>query len=137
MAEALADAARRGVNVAIVVPANSPSDAARAAGRSHYTDLLAVGVQIYERQGVVLHAKTAVVDGVWSTVGSSNLDWRSTILNNEINAVILGHDFGTKMEAMFREDVAASKQITPQAWAQRGLGDRISETWARMLDRLL
>ena len=137
MDEALQDAARRGVDVAIVVPANSDSGAARAAGRSHYADLLEAGVKIYERQGVVLHAKTAVVDGLWSTVGSSNLDWRSTILNNEIDAVVLGHDFGTKMEAMFSEDVARSKQITPQAWAQRGLGERVSEIWARMLDKVL
>lgn len=137
MAEALQAAARRGVDVAIVVPANSESDAARLAGRSHYTDLLEAGVKIYERQNVVLHAKTAVVDGLWSTVGSSNLDWRSTILNNEIDAVILGREFGAKMEAMFDADVKASKQITPQAWAQRGLGERVSETWARMLDRVL
>jgi cardiolipin synthase A/B len=86
---------------------------------------------------VVLHAKTAVVDGLWSTVGSSNLDWRSTILNNEIDAVILGRDFGTEMEAMFRQDVAASKRITPEMWAQRGLGERINEIWARMLDKVL
>ncbi len=137
MAEALQDAARRGVDVAIVAPANSESGAARLAGRSYYADLLEAGVKIYERQGVVLHAKTAVVDGLWSTVGSSNLDWRSTILNNEIDAVILGRDFGAKMEAMFQDDVAASKQITPQAWAQRGFGERVGETWARMLDRVL
>jgi cardiolipin synthase len=135
--EALRDAARRGVDVALVVPAHSTSDAARAAGRAHYTGLLQAGVKIYERQGVVLHAKTAVVDGLWSTVGSSNLDWRSTILNNEIDAVILDRDFGERMEAMFRDDVAASKQITPQAWAQRGLGERLDEFWAGMLDRLL
>lgn len=137
MEEALRDAARRGVDVAIVVPANSDSGAARAAGRSHYADLLEAGVKIYERQGVVLHAKTAVVDGLWSTVGSSNLDWRSTILNNEIDAVVLGQDFGTKMETMFREDVARSKQITPQAWAERGLGERVSEIWVRVLEKVL
>jgi cardiolipin synthase len=128
---------RRGVDVAIVVPAKSESDAARLAGRSHYTDLLEAGVKIYERTGVVLHAKTAVVDGLWSTVGSSNLDWRSTILNNEIDAVILGRDFGSKMEAMFQDDVEASRQITPEAWARRGLGERLGETWARMVSELL
>jgi cardiolipin synthase A/B len=127
MDEALQNAARRGVDVAIVVPAHSDSDAAREAGRSHYTDLLEAGVKIYERQGVVLHAKTAVVDGLWSTVGSSNLDWRSTTLNNEIDAVILGREFGTKMEAMFRRDLAASKRITLEVWARRGLGERINE----------
>ncbi len=137
MDEALRDAARRGVDVAIVVPAKSESDAARLAGRSHYADLLEAGVKIYERTGVVLHAKTAVVDGLWSTVGSSNLDWRSTILNNEIDAVILGRDFGGKMEAMFQDDVEASRQITPEAWARRGLGERVGETWARMVAELL
>jgi cardiolipin synthase len=137
MDEALQDAARRGVDVAIVVPAHSDSEAAREAGRSHYADLLEAGVKIYERQGVVLHAKTAAVDGLWSTVGSSNLDWRSTILNNEIDAVILDRDFGEKMEAMFRRDVAASKQITPEMWAKRGLGERINEVWARMIERVL
>jgi cardiolipin synthase len=125
------------VDVAIVVPAHSDSEAAREAGRSHYADLLEAGVKIYERQGVVLHAKTAVVDGLWSTVGSSNLDWRSTVLNNEIDAVILGRDFGTKMEAMFRQDVAASNQITPEMWARRGLSERINEIWARLIERVL
>lgn len=137
MDEALQDAARRGVDVRIIVPANSDSNAAREAGRAHYTDLLRAGVKIYERQGVVLHAKTAVVDGLWSTVGSSNLDWRSTTLNNEIDAVILGHDFGAKMQAMFNDDLAASREITPQAWAHRGIGERARETWAQMLDGLL
>jgi cardiolipin synthase len=137
MDEALRDAAARGVDVAIIVPAHSDSDAAREAGRSHYTSLLEAGVHIHERQGVVLHAKTAVIDGVWSTVGSSNLDWRSTILNNEIDAVILGRDFGARMEAMFRDDVAASKEITAEPWARRGLGERMGEFWSRMADHLL
>ena len=137
MAEALQDAARRGVDVAIIVPAFSDSASARLAGRSHYSDLLQAGVKIYERHGVVLHAKTAVVDALWSTVGSSNLDWRSTILNNEIDAVILGRDFGMRMEAMFREDIRASRRITPEAWSQRGIGERLGETWARMLEVLL
>ncbi len=137
MGEALRDAARRGVDVAVVVPANSDSNAAREAGRSHYTELLEAGVKIYERQGVVLHAKTAVVDGVWSTVGSSNLDWRSTILNNEIDAVLIGREVGGGMEAMFRDDVAASHPILPEEWARRGAGERLNEALARMLAAML
>ncbi len=137
MDQALQDAARRGVDVAIVAPAESDSGAARLAGRSHYADLLEAGVRIYERTGEVLHAKTAVVDGLWSTVGSSNLDWRSTTLNNEIDAVILDPAFGREMEAMFSDDVRASRQITREAWARRGLGERIGETWARMVAGLL
>ena len=137
MDTALQDAARRGVDVSIIVPAISDSNAAREAGRSHYTDLLEAGVRIYERKGAVLHAKTAVIDGLWSAVGSSNLDWRSTTLNNEIDAVVLGRAFAGQMEAMFTGDIAASGEVTPEAWAKRGLGERVSETWARMVDRLL
>ena len=59
------------------------------AGRSHYSELLEAGVEIYERQNVLLHSKTALIDGVWSCVGSTNLDWRSFVHNNEIDAVVL------------------------------------------------
>ncbi len=76
---ALEAAARRGVDVQVIVPGRSTSDAAVAAGRSKYGDLLEAGVKLHEYQGRVLHAKTAVIDGAWSAVGSSNLDWRSTV----------------------------------------------------------
>jgi cardiolipin synthase len=135
--EALECAAERGVDVKIIVPGASTSDSTITAGRSHYTELLAAGVKIYERQGVVLHAKTAVIDGIWSVVGSSNLDWRSVVYNNEIDAVIIGHGFAGKMEVMFAQDIAASHQVTPQAWAHRGLFERLNEARARMVESLL
>lgn len=134
---ALADAARRGVDVALITAAHSDSNASIAAGRSHFHELLRAGVRIYELQGAVLHAKTGVVDGLWAFVGSSNLDWRSTVLNNEIDAVIIDREFGAKMDAMFADDVAHSRQITPQAWADRGLGERASEWWARIIEEEL
>ena len=137
MDEALQDAARRGVDVAIVTPANSDSHAAVEAGRSHYAALLAAGVRIFERQGVVLHAKTAVVDGLWSVVGSSNLDWRSTILNNEIDAIVIDPTFGQKMEVMFKDDVARSRPITREQWSGRGVVERVNELWARLLEEQL
>ena len=98
---AMEAAARRGVDVQVIMPAQSTSDDAVAAGRSKYGDLLEAGVKLHEYQGRVLHAKTAVIDGAWSAVGSSNLDWRSTIWNNEIDAIILGEEFGGQMEAVF------------------------------------
>jgi len=103
---ALKRAARRGVDVEIVVPAHSDSDMSIAAGRSEYMSLLKAGVHIYERLGVVLHAKTAVIDGTLSIIGSSNLDWRSVIYNTEDDAVIIDRAFGQKMEAMFADDIA-------------------------------
>ena len=137
MDEALQDAARRGIDVAIVTPATSDSHAAVVAGRSHYAALLAAGVQIFERQGVVLHAKTAVVDGLWSVVGSSNLDWRSTILNNEIDAIIIDPEFGQQMETMFKDDVARSQPITRGQWSRRGVVERVNELWARLIEEQL
>ena len=64
-------------------------------------------MKIYELRGAMMHAKTACIDGVWSTIGSTNLDWRSFLHNDEINAVVLGRGFATQMETMFADDVAA------------------------------
>lgn len=134
---ALADAAERGVDVALITAAHSDSDTSIAAGRSHFHELLRAGVRIYELQGAVLHAKTGVVDGLWSFVGSSNLDWRSTVLNNEIDAVVIDKAFGAQMDAMFADDVGRSRQITPEAWADRGVGERAREWWARLVEEEL
>ena len=138
LAHALQAAARRGVDVQVIVPGRSTSDAAVAAGRSKYGDLLEAGVKLHEFQGRVLHAKTAaVIDGAWSAVGSSNLDWRSTVWNNEIDAIILGPGFGGQMEAVFQADVAASKTIDLAAWRRRGLGERMREAKAKLVEKLL
>ena len=137
LARALMDAARRGVDVQIVAPGQSDSDAAVAAGRAGYGRLLEAGVKIHERQGRILHAKTAVVDGAWSAVGSSNLDWRSTIWNNEIDAIVLGTEFGGAMEAMFADDVAASHTVTLEGWRRRSLGERVREIRAKLVETLL
>lgn len=137
LAHALEAAARRGVDVQVIVPGRSTSDAAVTAGRSNYGDLLEAGVKLHEYQGRVLHAKTAVIDGAWSAVGSSNLDWRSTVWNNEIDAIILGPDFGGQMEAVFQADVTASKTIDLAAWRRRGLGERVRELRAKLFERLL
>ena len=135
--EVLQSAARRGVDVVLVLPGFSDSSLVFHAGRSHYTDLLRAGVKIYERRDALLHAKTAVVDGVWSTVGSSNMDWRSFALNYEINAVVLGPEFAAEMETLFQRDVADAVQITPEAWKERGLDDRFMESFSRMFERWL
>jgi cardiolipin synthase len=102
------------------------------AGRSHYSELLDAGVKIYERQQTLLHAKTAVVAGVWSTVGSSNMDWRSFLHNEEVNAVVLGVSFGKDMEAMFQRDIAESVRIEPEAWRKRPFSVRMKEWAARV-----
>ena len=135
--KSLVDAAARGVDVKLILPSHSDSALVFHAGRAHYTELLQGGVKLYERAGALLHAKTAVVDGVWSTVGSTNLDWRSFLDNDEINAVILGREFAQKMQAMFNADLAASKAIDLPTWQQRPLEFRIKEWMAQLWGRLL
>lgn len=134
MIDALCDAAQRRVDVQLVLPSVSDFSPVLHAGRSYYGRLLGCGVKLHELQDAVLHAKTAVIDGVVSTVGSSNLDWRSFVGNNEVNAVILGDDFGDAMERMFQRDLAASQQITAHTWATRPLWQRTKETLARLFE---
>lgn len=135
--KALLDAAGRGVDVRMILPSNSDSALAFHAGRSHYSTLLKGGVRIYERGGSVLHAKTAVVDGVWSCIGSSNLDWRSALDNDEINAVILGREFAQQMGAAYARDIAASDEVELESWKRRSLLLRLKEWTARLWGHLL
>ncbi|KEZ76755.1 cardiolipin synthase [Salinisphaera hydrothermalis] len=130
--KALTAAARRGVHVVLILPAHTDKGFVRVAGRSYYSTLLKAGVKIYERQDAILHAKTIVIDGVWSTVGSTNLDWRSFRHNDEVNAVVLGQAFGHQMEAQFQKDRAKSKRITRWAWERRSLWERFEESFTRL-----
>ncbi len=135
--QALMQAAARGVDVRLILPSYSDSSLVFHAGRAHYASLLAAGVQIYERHGALLHAKTAVIDGVWASVGSSNIDWRSFLDNDEIDAVVLGRDFSAQMLAMFAVDQRASTPIEPQTWDQRGVLPRLKEWLAQLAQRWL
>lgn len=130
--EALMKAAQRGVDVKLILPSHSDSWIVFNAGRSHYEKLLRAGVKIYERRGSVMHAKTATIDGVWSTIGSTNLDWRSFLHNDEVNAVILGSDFANQMEAMFTNDLNQSNQIDLTEWVHRPLTSRFKEWLSRL-----
>jgi cardiolipin synthase A/B len=135
--KALTDASARGVDVRLILPMHSDSALASNAGRARYAELLGAGVKIYERRGAPLHAKTAVVDGVWSWVGSSNLDWRSALDNDEVNAVILGRDFAGQMQSAYARDMAASDAIDLETWQRRSIVLRLKELTARMWGRLL
>ena len=137
LTKALIDAAARGVDVRLILPSQSDSATVFHAGRSHYSELLKGGVKIYERHGTVLHLKTAIVDGVWSCVGSSNLDWRSALDNDEINAVMLGREFARQMQLAYEKDLAASDEIDLASWERRSLLLRIKESSARLWGRLL
>jgi cardiolipin synthase len=129
--EDLIDAARRGVDVRLVVPDASDSNLAIDVQHSRYDDLLEAGVQIYETHDEILHSKTAVVDGVWSVIGSSNFDHRSVIFNDEVDAVVVGGDTATALEKLFNDDLAKANRIDPAIWEKRPLGERLRELFAR------
>ena len=130
--DALKEAAQRGVDVQLILPSTTDFPMVLNAGRSYYSELLRAGVKIHERKGALLHSKTALIDGVWSTIGSTNLDWRSFLHNDELNAVILGPDFGVQMQRMFEADLAASTPISLAQWKERPLGERVKELTAKI-----
>lgn len=133
MRRALEDASRHGVDVALILPGFTDMRLVLDAGRSYYDELLSAGVKIYELRGALLHAKTAVIDGVWSTVGSSNLDRRSFVLNDELNTVVLGESFGRATMLMFDADLRDAVRIDPDRWRRRGLEARLEEDFARLI----
>ena len=127
---ALEAAGRRGVDVRLLMPGKTDVQVLRHAARHHYQRLLDAGIRLYEYQDSVLHAKTAVVDGVWATVGSANLDYRSFIHNDEANAIIIGRRFGAQMESMFEDDLKIADEIRAEQWRERPLTDRVKESLA-------
>jgi cardiolipin synthase len=130
--EDLGKAARRSVDVRIVVPSHTDVQAAVYAGRAAYGDLLEDDARIYEVQNAVLHSKLATVDGAWTAIGSSNLDRRSVVFNNEVDAIIIGSDTASQVEALLQQDMAMSRQMSLQGWEHRPVGERFDELKARL-----
>ena len=130
--DALTDAAKRGVDVKIILPGTSDSSLVQFAGEYFYSELLRSGVKLYKRRDVLLHAKTLVIDGVWSTVGSTNMDFWSFSSNDEVNAVILSREFAITMEEMFARDLAQSDQVRWEEWKKRPLRLKFREWFSHL-----
>ncbi|HEX9461575.1 MAG TPA: phospholipase D-like domain-containing protein [Alphaproteobacteria bacterium] len=124
---ALRDAARRGVDVRLLLPSRSDNSMTVAVSRGHYADLLEAGVKIFELQSAILHSKTATVDGVWSAVGSSNFDGRSVLFNDEVDAIVLGRETAAQLETAFEADRRNSDQIDPVVWKDRSIAEKVRE----------
>ena len=135
--QALAAAARRGVDVRLVLPGFSDFWAPIYAGRSHYDDLLSAGVRIYEWREALMHAKTVVIDAVWASVGSTNLDWRSFVHNYEADLVVYDPSFAAELERRFRQDIRDSVEVKLEQWRARGAAERVKEWLARQFETLL
>ncbi len=130
-------AARRGVDVRLLLPSHSDSGPALAVQHSHYEDLLRAGVKIYERDDGVLHSKSMVIDQVWSIVGSSNFDHRSVLFNDEVDAVVLGKETGAKLAADFMADLQHARAIDMEQWRHRSMLEHMREGLWKLLETLL
>jgi cardiolipin synthase len=97
------------------------------ASRSGFEPLLLGGIEIYEYQAALMHAKTMVVDGIWATVGSTNLDNRSFALNEEINLIVYDTTVAGRLEKVFAEDLKHSKRLTYEAWKSRPWKEKFLE----------
>jgi cardiolipin synthase len=111
MTRALTEAAERGVRVVVLLPGAIDNSIVRQASRSRFRHLLEAGIEIYEYQAGLLHAKTMTVDGIWTTIGSTNRDTRSLTLNDGVNAVVYHNELVGKLEKVFVDDLTYSKKI--------------------------
>jgi len=125
--EALINAVKRGVKVVVLTPAKSDHATTSSASHSGFGVFLRGGVEIYEYQPALMHTKAMVVDGVWATVGSANLDYRSLAINEELNLVVYDAAFAQQLEKSFQEDLQYSKKLTYEAWNARPFTDKILE----------
>ncbi len=131
---ALETAVRRGVDVRVIVPGEfTDVPIVRHAGRFYYNQLLKRGIRIFEYQPTMMHSKTMVVDGIWTTIGSSNFDDRSFRLNDEVNVNLYDEGIAAEMDQMFFEDLARSEEITPMRFLKRPWLERVKERLAGWL----
>jgi len=120
-------AAERGVRVQLVLPAKSDVPLVRLISRSYFALLLRGGIEIFERQGTVLHAKVMLIDDYWAVIGSANLDQRSFHRNYEVNVIVNSHRFGRQVARMFAEDLTRSRPIILDEHERRGFLVRLLE----------
>ena len=129
---AMIDAAGRGVDVRLIVPSFTDSRVVLNATQATFTRLLQAGVKIYELKDALLHAKSIVVDGTVTIIGSSNLDMRSFLHNDEVNAIVISRDTAQRMEQVFLRDQQAARPVELKSWERRSLWQRTKEFFVNM-----
>jgi len=127
MIETLIQARQRDVRVVLLLPGAIDHNLVREASRSQFGRLFKAGIKVYEYRVALLHSKTMVIDSVWATVGSTNLDRRSFELNEELNLVVYGADIARRLERVFVDDLEQSREVTYEQWKNRGIKGRILE----------
>jgi cardiolipin synthase len=131
---ALEQARKRGVRIRLLVEGDrTDAKTVKWASRSIYDRLLQDGIEIYEYQPTMIHAKTMVVDGAWSVIGSANLDNRSLDMNDEVNVGIADRTLAQALTRTFDEDLRRAKQLTLEEWRRRGLHEKANEKFWSLL----
>ena len=136
-AEALTAAARRGVDVRLLIPAKSNHVVSDWISRGYFSQLLDAGVTVLRYRDAMVHAKTATIDGTWSTVGTANIDRLSLTGNYEINVEIIDPALAESLERIFRVDESNSLQLTQDEWEARDIYRRFTEFLLNPLRPLL
>jgi cardiolipin synthase len=129
---AMTDAAKRGVDVRLIVPSFTDSSVVLNATKATFTSLLQAGVKIYELKDALLHAKSVVIDGTVCIIGSSNLDERSFLHNDEVNAIIISRETAQRMEQVFQKDQQTAKPVELDRWERRSLWQRTKEFFVNL-----
>ncbi len=124
---AIMDAARRGVDVRLLLPATSNHVLADWLSRGYYGEMLAAGVRIFRYQGAMVHAKTSTIDGRWSTIGTANIDRLSMTGNYEVNVEFVDAEMAAQMERIFETDLTNAEELTAETWAARGVHKKFTE----------
>jgi cardiolipin synthase len=134
---ALASAVERGVEVRVIVQGRTDVPVAKYAGRKIFGRLLQDGIQLYEWQGPILHAKTAAIDSRWCTVGTYNLDYRSWRFNLEVTAAIEDPAMARALEQQFRADLERCEPIDYETWRDRAIQERLLDNFFFRFRKLL
>jgi cardiolipin synthase len=137
LVRSLLRAAGRGVRVRLVLPEKSDVPVVRLLSRSYYALLLRAGIEIYERQGTVLHAKVMLIDDYWAVIGSANLDQRSFHRNHEINVIVDSNEFGEQVAELFMGELPMCRRIELAEHERRGILVRLLERCCSLMNWFL
>jgi cardiolipin synthase len=133
----LIDATGRGVDVQLLVPEQSNHVTVDWLARRHFHDLLEAGVRIFLYKHIMIHSKTATIDGLWSTIGSANIDRLSMLGNYELNLEVYSRGLAAQMERMFELDKTNAEELTPEQWERRPLPAKLVERTLASLSPLV
>jgi cardiolipin synthase len=134
---AMRKAAKNGVDVRVMVPQHSDISSVLSAAQHFYDRYLQWGIRLFEWTGPMLHAKMAVIDGEWSTVGSFNLNYQSLLHNQEVTVIVVNRAFGWQMEDMFTEDFQRCHELSLAGWRTRSWARRLRERWWALFRALM